>query len=984
MPRLGSLPLVHPSIRVRRSLTLLLLAALTASGLSIAAAPAGAVVRLAPPLVGDWTFAGGEALESTGLWSSFTMHGDATIDGDQLVVTGNGDLNGGNGENAATGWADASGYTGPPITDKTLVSWVKLDDAEVRSGSPISLYSHEQGDIFDAVDYAEYTPHEWMQGSEGGFRNTTGFQPGHADTDTTNVRQIAISYRANGDGSQTVTGCLNGGQLGSFVTGASPTFGETSQALFGPRHQSSVPDEAFPEFSTLVPVGSISAHITESRIYGAALSCGELAALSPQPAPTAPWVPRAVTATPGNASATVSFTTPGFDGGSPITGYTVTATDATNQARGGQTATGTGSPITVTGLTNADSYTFTVHATNSVGDSAESAPSEAVTPSRITAQPSDNPAQDSVSVFGTFDPAEGGPATVSGTATDRTNVSVESGPVDVDSETGAYRLEFDLTTLAEGPISVTVTGTDSDDGTATATTSLTHNDAPHALAVITTDFVNSSNQHAVTVDVTSSDSDTSTVTVYIRDSSENDKTPSQTVSFTASDPSTKTLTFDVSDLADGAIAPEGTATDALGQTDVVARNSVSKDASIPAVTTKIEQDPITPANESAVHVTGTYDSTGEVTVELALTDDLGNSIESAADAPGNSGTYEHVFDTSTLTGTTITATATVQNRTSRNSSTATDTATRSDTNPGAPSVPLNVTATQSGPGQVTITWQAPASPGTSAITGYGAGYGNGGSGDGDGFGADVRSATFTGLANGSYTASVNANNASGDGPRASTPFTIASAQAPQPAPVVQPTSASPGPSASSAAPTRRPLTLSVRNPLIRAGGSTVLTATGEPNQAYQLRCYTRPSTTYSNAREGAFNAAGDPVDFTLRLGRNTRCYIQYADNSSQGASGSVVVAVRTVLSVSAIRTGPLRYVFIGRNLPRVGGQLITLYRVDNAGNEIRTANLVTDDSGRYRVTRTFTEGGTFAFRVRTSNTLNNVPGASRTVTLNLH
>ncbi len=64
---------------------------------------------------------------------------------------------------------------------------------------------------------------------------------------------------------------------------------------------------------------------------------------------TAPGAPTIGTATAGNASATVSFTPPTNDGGSPITGYTVTAADSTTPANGGQTATGTSSPITVTG-----------------------------------------------------------------------------------------------------------------------------------------------------------------------------------------------------------------------------------------------------------------------------------------------------------------------------------------------------------------------------------------------------------------------------------------------------------------------------------------------------------------------------------------------------------------------------------------------------------------------------------------------------------
>jgi len=52
-----------------------------------------------------------------------------------------------------------------------------------------------------------------------------------------------------------------------------------------------------------------------------------------------------------------------------MTGYTVTAT-VTTEARGGQTVSDTGSPIAVSGLTNADGYTFTVTSTNSGGISA--------------------------------------------------------------------------------------------------------------------------------------------------------------------------------------------------------------------------------------------------------------------------------------------------------------------------------------------------------------------------------------------------------------------------------------------------------------------------------------------------------------------------------------------------------------------------------------------------------------------------------------
>ncbi|MEO7065999.1 MAG: Ig-like domain-containing protein, partial [Rhodanobacter sp.] len=89
---------------------------------------------------------------------------------------------------------------------------------------------------------------------------------------------------------------------------------------------------------------------------------------------TVPGVPTIGTATAGSALAKVAFTAPASDGGSPITGYTVTSNpDAV-------TGTCASSPCTVLSLTNGTSYTFTVKATNAIGTGVASAPSNSVTP----------------------------------------------------------------------------------------------------------------------------------------------------------------------------------------------------------------------------------------------------------------------------------------------------------------------------------------------------------------------------------------------------------------------------------------------------------------------------------------------------------------------------------------------------------------------------------------------------------------------------
>jgi hypothetical protein len=103
-------------------------------------------------------------------------------------------------------------------------------------------------------------------------------------------------------------------------------------------------------------------------------------AVTPITTPGAPVIGTATTQSDSEIS--VAFTPPSDGGGSPITSYTVTSSP------GGYTATGTESPIVVSGLNGGTGYTFTVTATNAAGTSdASGSSNQATTDTRISDAP---------------------------------------------------------------------------------------------------------------------------------------------------------------------------------------------------------------------------------------------------------------------------------------------------------------------------------------------------------------------------------------------------------------------------------------------------------------------------------------------------------------------------------------------------------------------------------------------------------------------
>lgn len=95
---------------------------------------------------------------------------------------------------------------------------------------------------------------------------------------------------------------------------------------------------------------------------------------------TAPSAPTLNAITPGPGRATLTFTPPASDGGTPITSYTATCT-ANGQVT--RSASGSGSPLTVGGLAGGFFYSCSITATNGSGLTSSASGVFSVTPAAL-------------------------------------------------------------------------------------------------------------------------------------------------------------------------------------------------------------------------------------------------------------------------------------------------------------------------------------------------------------------------------------------------------------------------------------------------------------------------------------------------------------------------------------------------------------------------------------------------------------------------
>jgi hypothetical protein len=448
---------------------------------------------------------------------------------------------------------------------------------------------------------------------------------------------------------------------------------------------------------------------------------------------TVPGMPTAVSATAGNAKATVSWTAPSDNGGDAISGYTVTSSPpgGVTQPIDGSTTT-----IDVTNLTNGTSYTFTVVATNGAGNSAASAPSTAVTPATVPDAPTGVSATDgdTKATVSWSAPAVNGGSAITG-------YTVTSSPGNVSKTVNGTTLTAAVTGLTNGTaytFTVVATNALGDSVPSTASNSVTPATVPDAPTGLD---ASPSDASAMVTWVAPASNGGSVITGYTVTSSPEGHTAN--VNGT-------TLQASVPGLTNGtAYTFTVTATNAKGPGAASSPSNSVTPAAIPGA-------PVigtaTPGNASA-HVTWSAPSdTGGVPITGYTVTSSPGGITKSVD-----GTTLATDVTGLTNGTSYTFAVVATNSAGDSVPSA---ASGSVTPFTVADAPTGVTATR-GNTQAHVTWTAPASNNGSTITGYTVTSAPGGitkSVDGTTLATDV-----TGLTNGtSYTFTVVATNGAGD------------------------------------------------------------------------------------------------------------------------------------------------------------------------------------------------------------------------------
>ena len=269
-----------------------------------------------------------------------------------------------------------TGLTATPGNSQVTLSWAAPAS---DGGSPVSRYNVFEGTAADLSSSAPVT-------------NVTGTAvtlPGLINGTTYYFRVTAVNRAGEGQPSnevQAVPVTVPGAPTGLTVTAgnAQVTLSWTAPASDGgsqisgyviykgtsPGGETSTPVSGSLVTATSYTVTGLANGITYYFTVTAVNRIGDSPAsneVSAVPV-TVPGAPTGLTATRGNAQATLSWTAPASDDGSQITGYDLYVGTTADLSANAPVARVTGTVVTVTGLVNGTTYYFTVTAVNRIGD----------------------------------------------------------------------------------------------------------------------------------------------------------------------------------------------------------------------------------------------------------------------------------------------------------------------------------------------------------------------------------------------------------------------------------------------------------------------------------------------------------------------------------------------------------------------------------------------------------------------------------------